>query len=148
MELSLGQRIKFVRGKESQDSFAVRIGASRGTLSNYERDENQPGADILKAICANYRILPEWLLMGTGPMKKGEGAADNSPSNTPLDKGVLVDVVDILEQFLIDAKKTLPPQAKGELIYQLYQLVLEETDTKQQPIRIFRLIQGAVAVNE
>ena len=142
---TLGKRIKFVRGKESQDSFAVKIGASRGTLSNYERDENQPGADVLQGICTNYNVYPEWLLLGTGPIYKEEGV-QNSLSQ-PLDKAVLVDVVEILEESLESAKKRLPPQAKAELIYQLYQLVLEETDSKQQPIRMFRLIQGAIAAN-
>lgn len=148
MELSVGQRIKLVRHKEAQDSFAVNIGISRGSLSSYERDESQPSAETLKNICAKYDILPEWLLMGTGPMKKEEGKAGSVPSEKTLDKGVLTDVVEILEESLASAKKKLPHQAKAELIYQLYQLVLEETDAKQQPIRIFRLIQGAIAANE
>lgn len=136
-----------IRGKEPQDSFSVKVGISRGTLSSYERDESQPNADTLRNICAEYDILPEWLLMGTGPIRKEEGAANHSLTEKPLDEGILLDVLDILEEFLDDAKKRLPPKKKAELIYQLYRLVLEETDTKQQPIRMFRLIQGALAAN-
>ena len=67
---------------------------------------------------------------------------------TPLDKAILVGVVEILEEFLGTAEKKLSPSAKGELIYQLYQLMFEETDAKRQPIRIFRLLQGAVAAQQ
>lgn len=62
---SLGQRIKQVRGKIAQDAFAVSIGVSRGSLSAYERDENQPPADILREICAKYNVSADWLLLGS-----------------------------------------------------------------------------------
>lgn len=142
-QFTLGSRIKLIRNKESQDFFAVTVGISRGALSSYERDESQPSAETLQKICSNYGVLPEWLLMGTGPMRKEEGASLSV--SYPLDKTTLVEVVEIIEEFLSAAKGTLSPQAKGELISQLYKLVLEESDAKQQPLRIFRLLQRAVA---
>lgn len=140
-EFTLGNRIKMTRRKESQDSFAVSVGISRGALSSYERDESQPSAETLQKICTKYGVLPEWLLMGTGPMTREEPV---EPCH-PLDKAILIGVIEILEEFLGTAEKKLSPSDKGELVYQLYQLMLEETDAKRQPIRIFRLLQGAVA---
>ena len=62
---TLGQRIRQVRNKLSQDAFAVSIGISRGSLSAYERDESQPSADILKEICTKWKISADWLLLGS-----------------------------------------------------------------------------------
>nr|DAK62796.1 MAG TPA: Repressor protein CI [Caudoviricetes sp.] len=61
---SLGQRIKGLRGRISQDVFAVTIGVSRGSLSAYERDESQPSAEVLKEICTKYKVSANWLLFG------------------------------------------------------------------------------------
>ena len=72
---SLGERIKIARGPEPQDSFAVALGISRGSLSLYERNEGQPNADVLLKICALRDISPTWLLAGEGPMRRGFGDA-------------------------------------------------------------------------
>lgn len=77
MAESLGQRIKLVRGKISQDVFAVTIGVSRGSLSAYERDESQPAAEVLKEICTKYKVSADWLLFG-------EGGLENTPLEAPI----------------------------------------------------------------
>lgn len=142
---TIGSRIKFVRGKESQESFATKIGVSKGSLGGYERDENSPSADAVLKICSGADISVEWLMTGKGSMRP----EDASPSGPGLNKAVLLDVIEVLEDFLIGAKKRLPPVAKAEVIYQLYQMIIEEeTDAKQQPLRIFKVIQGALAANE
>jgi|GEM_PF-248954 len=69
---TLGERIKTLRGKTAQEAFAVRIGISRGALSLYERDESQPNAQVLLAICAETGAAAAWLLAGTGPMYDAE----------------------------------------------------------------------------
>lgn len=66
MDVTLGQRIRQLRGKLAQDVFAVSIGVSRGSLSAYERDETQPPAETLKEICAKYAVSADWLLFGEG----------------------------------------------------------------------------------
>ena len=145
---TLGSRIKFIRGKESQDSFANKIGVSKGSLGGYERDENSPSADAILKICSKTDISAEWLLTGKGPMRVEENTGGVYSADR-LNKAILVDVIEVLEEVLSEAKKKLPPVVKAELIYQLYQLVVEEeADAKQQPIRMFRLIQGALAANE
>ncbi|MBS6831204.1 MAG: helix-turn-helix transcriptional regulator [Desulfovibrio sp.] len=77
MAESLGQRIKLVRGKISQDVFAVTIGVSRGSLSAYERDESQPAAEVLKEICTKYKVSADWLLFG-------EGGLESTPLEAPI----------------------------------------------------------------
>lgn len=63
---TLGNRIKYIRGKESQESFAAKIGVSKGSLGGYERDENSPSADAILKICSTANISAEWLLTGQG----------------------------------------------------------------------------------
>ena len=78
---TLGERIKIVRGKETQDAFASRIGVSKASLGGYERDENSPSAEAILKICSKNDISVEWLLTGTGPMKKGDGLEGENDSD-------------------------------------------------------------------
>lgn len=47
---SIGQRIKMVRGRIAQATFATTIGISRGALSFYERNTNEPSSSTLLKI--------------------------------------------------------------------------------------------------
>lgn len=75
---TLGKRIKALRGKDSQDTFADLLGISRGALSFYERDESQPGAGVLAKICALRHVSPNWLLFGAGHKYRDAPDPDNS----------------------------------------------------------------------
>lgn len=69
---NLGSRIKQVRGDLSQTEFSQKNGITQVTLSRYERDERVPDADFIVNLCKLFNIMPEWLLMGAGPMRPGE----------------------------------------------------------------------------
>lgn len=47
----LGERIRHVRGRMSQEAFAGLLGISKGALGGYERGENCPNADVILTIC-------------------------------------------------------------------------------------------------
>jgi len=66
---TLGERIRFLRGKDTQEAFAVKLGVSKGALGGYERNENSPGADVILKICSATDISVEWLMTGNGPMR-------------------------------------------------------------------------------
>ena len=68
--MSLGTRIKYIRGKLSQSEFALALGVSQRTIGHYEKDERDPTASFVKSICAKYAISSEWLLAGEGNMSK------------------------------------------------------------------------------
>lgn len=79
---SLGSRIRQIRGTESQETFAARIGVSKGSIGGYERDENSPSADVILKICSKANISVEWLMTGRGAMRAAamdEGVAASSP---------------------------------------------------------------------
>lgn len=64
----LGERIRHVRGKMSQEAFAGLLGISKGALGGYERGENCPNADVILTICNKCKINVSWLMSGVGGM--------------------------------------------------------------------------------
>ena len=51
----------------SSTAFAARFGIHRNTLPRYESGERSPTADFLLALCTEYNIQPNWLLLGREP---------------------------------------------------------------------------------
>jgi len=74
---TLGDRIKFVRGQETQEAFAAKIGVSKGSLGGYERNENSPSSDAVLKICSGADISVEWLMTGRGSIRN-----DGKPHKT------------------------------------------------------------------
>ncbi|MDW7643407.1 MAG: helix-turn-helix transcriptional regulator [Desulfuromonadales bacterium] len=71
--MTLGERLKKVRGGVSRDKFAPDTGISKTALVNYESDSRSPNADYLikvLEVCPEYS--PQWLLTGEGPMLRAE----------------------------------------------------------------------------
>ena len=66
---TLGSRIRFARGKTSQEAFAKTLQISKGSLGFYERDENLPNSDVILKICSITGVSLVWLMTGTGPME-------------------------------------------------------------------------------
>lgn len=79
----LGERIRHVRGRMSQEAFAGLLGISKGALGGYERGENCPNADVILTICNKCRINVSWLMSGVGDMRvlddTGEGGRQDGP---------------------------------------------------------------------
>ena len=68
----LGERIRHVRGRMSQEAFAGLLGISKGALGGYERGENCPNADVILTICNKCKINVSWLISeGFGNRDKG-----------------------------------------------------------------------------
>ncbi|MGE4297569.1 MAG: helix-turn-helix domain-containing protein [Desulfovibrionaceae bacterium] len=82
--MSIGARIRAIRGALSQEEFARSIDASKTAIGAYERDSSQPGSAVIIAICGLYNVEPKWLLTGEGPMQPGESPAPpNAATPTP-----------------------------------------------------------------
>ncbi|WP_165078108.1 MULTISPECIES: S24 family peptidase [unclassified Desulfovibrio] len=74
---TFGERLKLVRGPETQEAFAARIGIPKSSMSGYEKDINLPGADVISKICLKLDISSDWLLLGKGSM---QGRAAEEPT--------------------------------------------------------------------
>lgn len=67
---TIGDRLKILRGQESQSSFAQKFGISRNTLVNYEKGTSVPDSKLAAAICEELSLSAEWLLFGNGPQSR------------------------------------------------------------------------------
>lgn len=77
--MTIGERIRKLRGALSQEEFARRINASKTAVGAYERDSSKPGADAILSICAQFDVEPKWLLAGEGPMRGDDPIEGNNP---------------------------------------------------------------------
>lgn len=72
----LGDRLREVWSGTGlkQDDFAAKLGVTTVTLQNYFKSVRLPSSDFIKQTCFEFSVHPEWLLMGSGPMRRGETA--------------------------------------------------------------------------
>lgn len=141
----VAKRIRAVRGTMKQWDFAEKIGINPNTLRNYENGRVLPNQEVLANICLAFSVSPEWLLLGAGSMTQGENQEKDHSPPVGMNKDLLQDVVETVEEFLIEDGSGLAPRAKAELVYQLYMLLSEEETDAKQPLRIVRMLKGAVA---
>ena len=75
--LTTGQRIRVIRMAEdmTQPEFGEKLGVSRDTVNNLERDRVKDNTIALKAICYTFNVSLKWLQDGEGQMR-----ADNTAS--------------------------------------------------------------------
>ena len=72
--MTLGERLKLVRGATSQKAFASELRIHENTVSNAERRSSATQEYLLKLVEAR-NINLHWLLTGQGPMRVGESDA-------------------------------------------------------------------------
>lgn len=91
---TLGERLRQVRGKTSQEQFARLLELNKNSVGSYERGERTPNANTLSKIVVKCGVSPYWLLSGEGPMYPGDQAKP-APTPTP---GASSDEVDYLRR--------------------------------------------------
>ena len=62
MKKSLGDRLRELRGAESQTAFCLKIQQKQGTYSAWERDEKDPSSSAIALICKATGVSADWLL--------------------------------------------------------------------------------------
>jgi phage repressor protein C with HTH and peptisase S24 domain len=67
--LEIGERLKTIRGSESQEAFAARFGVHRNTLARWESGERTPDLEFLVRLVRERGVAPEWVLTGGGGMQ-------------------------------------------------------------------------------
>jgi phage repressor protein C with HTH and peptisase S24 domain len=65
--MTIGSRIREIRGNVARPDFAELLGVSRNTIQGYENDDRAPDGYLIAKICENYNINANWLLFGNGP---------------------------------------------------------------------------------
>ena len=60
--MTIGERLKTLRGKLSQREAANRIGMKQQMWRVYESDQSAPGAKLIQKICEAFGCKADWLL--------------------------------------------------------------------------------------
>lgn len=77
--MTIAERLKLIRGKETRESFSQKIGIHPQTLYRYEKGGREIDSGVIIAICEEYCISPAWLLTGSGSMHLEEVPSVNTP---------------------------------------------------------------------
>lgn len=124
--MTLGERLKKIRGGVGQSHFAKKIGVSQSSLSLYEIGSRVPDATTLRVICDSFRISPEWLLMGTGSMyRESVETADTSAVLSELK-------IQPIEKTSIEEKKTADASAVLEVQRELTEALKQGMEFQKQ----------------
>jgi phage repressor protein C with HTH and peptisase S24 domain len=71
----IGERIRELRGTETQAQWEARFGVTRNTIRRYESGTNPPDADFIVALCQEYNVSADWLLLEKGSMRLDDSVA-------------------------------------------------------------------------
>lgn len=133
---TFGARLAKLRGDISQAEFAGKHGAHKNTYANYEREDREPAWGFLQNL-VKAGVNVNWVLTGDGPM-----LLKDQVQVAPLDQGVLLDVLAVVEEELKRRNRYLEPEKKAELIMLLYEQICEE-EGKVDRAKIVRLVKLA-----
>lgn len=61
---TIGERLRRLRGEESQEAFSRRVGITRSALANYETGRTKPKPSVLRQICQRLGVSEGALLSG------------------------------------------------------------------------------------
>ncbi|EIJ79173.1 immunity repressor protein [Bacillus methanolicus PB1] len=103
----IGDRLKKLRGKRSQEEIAQKIGISRARLSHYETGRSEPDSETLKKLADFYGVSTDYLL-GSENAKK---PSDDLPPLTEKDER---DIARDLEKMLNDLENKEALSFHGE----------------------------------
>lgn len=66
--MSIGERLRKIRGGLRQSEFAALVGSSQSGISAYEKGQRKPDYETLMRVSKIFGISLEWLLTGEGNM--------------------------------------------------------------------------------
>jgi len=76
--MSIGKRIKELRGEMARPEFADLFGVTRNTIQRYENEERTPDGVFIAALCNYFKIRSDWLVLGEEPRQKEALKPDRS----------------------------------------------------------------------
>ncbi|MGE5514604.1 MAG: helix-turn-helix domain-containing protein [Bacteroidota bacterium] len=138
MAETIADRMRMVRGTESQDDFSDLLGVSKDTVGKYERNKIKPGAEVLMALRQKRGVDINWLLTG-------ERAQDPAASSLhQLNHDALAGAIAAVEDLLVERNLALAPPKKAKLISLVYnQLTKSDADVQTRRALISDLLDLA-----
>ena len=108
--MSLGSRLKLVRGNTSQKAFASELGVHENTVSNAERRDSAP-QDYLVKIAEARNVNLNWLLTGRGAM-----FVDEATSGSLLQEKLSIALVDALRALYGNRYNSVPLETRARVM--------------------------------
>lgn len=62
--MTTGDRIRKLRGKETQEEFGSKLGVSGQHISRYEKDQSVPSIEVAMKISEIYGVTLDWIYTG------------------------------------------------------------------------------------
>ena len=127
-------RIKEIRKDKrlTQKQFCGLVSVSQSHLSEVENGKSKPSLDICIGIAKSFEdISLRWLLIGEDP------AIDSGP----LQKGLLKEVIEVVESALEQVGVIPSPEKKAELITAAYDFCLDEEMPKDKS-KLIKLVKA------
>jgi phage repressor protein C with HTH and peptisase S24 domain len=115
----IGNRVKQVRGKDTQREFSKILGFSSSYLSEVESGKTKPSLELLMIISQITNYSLHWLLTGEGPMLLEHSEAmvkEHLASYGELDDFTLIPLV-ALESDRVIAREAIKASAKGKYAF-------------------------------
>lgn len=135
-DAQIGQRLAYIRGRESQAAFAARLGIHKNTLGNYERGDREIGATALLAL-VRLGWNANWVLTGDGECRlDADGSVQAGTSG--LDRRRLGIAMHAVESALRDRVAT--PVRKAELVSAVYDLAGDDARISAAVLRLLEAV--------
>jgi transcriptional regulator with XRE-family HTH domain len=134
----LGERLRAWRAAErlKQEDAATKLGVSSTSYQKYELGTSAPGSAAMEAFVTAGGINANWLLTGEGPMLIGGLQA--AGWSGALDRARMRLAIEAVEEGIEEAKGTMAPTRKAELVLAVYDLMEEPSVTKEKVLQLIK----------
>ena len=82
-EISIGKRLKELRGSKSQEEVSTKLGISRARYSHYETDRVEPDIMLIRKMASYYKVTTDYLF-GMTDIPNAESEEFKEYLNDPL----------------------------------------------------------------
>lgn len=142
-QIAIGSRIKAAREAlgYTQSGISEMCGSKLRSWQEYEKGGRNPGSQVIAGL-VNIGVNANWLLTGEGSMLLKAISAGSMPDG-PIDRQVLRDVIEVLEDVLSESGRAVAPAYKAELILLLCDEITEQEGKrpgKESVARLLRLV--------
>ena len=126
--ITLGERLKALRGDKSQADFGKEIGVSQPTIRNYENNKRLPDSEFIKNVCNVYNVTADWLIFGSEPIQSCIETVPKEMSGLPL-----------IEELVPETKGEARPDVRDEYITCLRELADLQRENGDLRVRVTQL---------
>lgn len=137
---TIGDRIRLAAEKVGGvDALSDRTGIKRRTLYDYVANASEPKLSVAGRIAKETAVSLYWLASGKGWMSNGteNASAAENPGLTDLEH--LEDALTIVEDWLVQNKRTMTAQKKAQVVTHLYQIIAEDAAEGNNPLDLKRV---------